>query len=355
MKKGLTKLITFIALFAVIFSQVQWVLHYRWSGDEDLYTRNALYAEEPENSIDVLFLGTSEIYAGVTPMILYHDYGITSWNLAISQKSAITTYYQLEYALEYQTPKILVCDFDALFDSSLPSGGNEGIYRKVVDAMPDFGVKSRLIKDICKEDKTQRAISYYFPLFRYHTMWKSLGCGNFSTDHVVDTEVPSYEKGALLMDKEYRVDDSITEITESLWDTTGQDVLQCSDVSIKYYDKMIKLCQENDITVVALIAPRLGGAAFKTANWGAMEDYFDSRGVDVLNYITYEEVMRMGFDLQEDYYDSGHLNYKGSFKWSKDIGEKLKEIVVLPDHRDDDIGKMWNKEYDAFSEIYGVF
>ena len=42
MKKYLIRAAVFLLLFALCFSGAQSILHYRWSGNENLYTRNML-------------------------------------------------------------------------------------------------------------------------------------------------------------------------------------------------------------------------------------------------------------------------------------------------------------------------
>lgn len=355
MKKILAKVIIFCAIFSAIFGVTQRVLDYPWTGGNDLYTRNVLYANEPENSIDVLFFGTSEIREGVSPIVLYHEQGITGWNLAVPMKSAITTYYQVEYALKQQTPKIVACDFEALFDDSLPSLSyeEEMLYHGVVEATPDLSIKNSLIQTICEEDPTQTSLKYYFPLLRYHSTWNELTVDNFlRQDHTVDEDYPSYAKGTTFVPNAYYNEDGIYELTDDLFSPEGEELLNLSEVSVKYYDKMIDLCHENGVTVVALLPPKPSSAAKKAANWEEMEEYFESRGVVVIDYKNYEEIKRVGLSLVDDYYDLSHLNYKGTVKWSKDLAVKLKEVAELPDRREDELSADWDDAWDDFIQFY---
>lgn len=355
MKKSFCKVLAFMLIFILVFHAVQGILHYRWTGDEDLYTRNILYKNEPENSIDVLYFGTSEIYAGVFPTAIYHKAGITSFNFAISYKSAITTYYQLEYALKTQTPDLVMCDFAALFSDSLPNN-NEAIYRKVVDTMPDYHVKYNLIKDLCAEDDTQSALSYYFPLLRYHSMWNDLNSENFEKDYIYDTEYGQYKQGCLLSNADYNedYDGQVYKIAPELWQVESKDS-ELSSVSVKYYDKMIELCNNRGIKMVALIPPRISGASIKAAQWGVTKDYLESRDVDIIDYNTYEAVSELNLVLEEDYYNAGHLNYKGAVKLSEDLAVKLSQKYNLADHREDIGNKkffVWNSYWDMFTSEY---
>ncbi len=139
---GSVKVIVFLLGFCLIFGQLQKVLHYRW--DADLYNDNLYMKEQPEDSYDVFFLGTSELKTAVYPGAIFQTNGITSYNYAVTNKSALTMYYQLKYILRYQKPKVICCDFSALYDDTLPSE-RETVYRKVVDTMPDLDLKWGMI------------------------------------------------------------------------------------------------------------------------------------------------------------------------------------------------------------------
>ena len=148
MKKYIIRIVAFALLFCLCFAAAQSVLHYRWSVEDDLYTKNILYSRASDNSIDILTIGTSELYDGYTPIVGYEESEVTGFNFGMAYRSAMTAYYQLLYALEYQTPSVVVCDFSCLFDDMLPSEA-EPVHRKVVECMPDKKLKEQLIREIC--------------------------------------------------------------------------------------------------------------------------------------------------------------------------------------------------------------
>lgn len=349
MKKIFTRIIIFLIIFVIIFYNVQKVLHYRWSDSEDMFTRNVLYIEEPKDSIDILFFGTSEIYAGIFPTAIYHEAGITSINFATSYKSAITTYYQLQFALKSQSPQIVVCDFAALFEDCLPSE-EEAIYRKIVDTMPDRQIKEQLINDICALDSTQSKLSYYFPMLRYHGMWNQLETENFERDYVCDREYPVYKKGCFLLDRDFDENDYFM-VEPRLWETSASNE-SLSQLSVEYYDAFIEECHSRDIEVIALIPPKLLAAKEKTARWDIMKSYFDSRNVMILDYNTYEEVTRLGLTLEDDYYDGAHLNASGAVVFSEDFAKKVQNIFDLKDHRGEKDYKVWDQYWNNFTLDY---
>ena len=265
MKKYLIRAAVFLLLFALCFSGAQSILHYRWSGNENLYTRNIRYSQAAPDSIDVLCLGTSELYAAYDPIVTYEEAGITGYNFAITFRCAMTAYYQLLYALEYQTPDIVLCDFSCLFDDMKPHE-QESIYRKVVECMPDKALKEQMIREICAVDDTQSYLSWKFPLLRYHTMWSELTAENFQPDRQLDDAYPSYQKGSMLYEAVYEGTD---EITPDLWNHT-EALDTFSEFSVGYYNRIIELCQSKGIEVVAVTPPKIQDAAGFAANRGKL-------------------------------------------------------------------------------------
>ena len=345
------KIIIFLVLFCNTWFCIQWVLHYRWTGHDAIYSRNMCYQEETPNTIDVLYFGTSEVYASVFPTVMYESEGITGVNFAVQNKSAITCYYQLEYALQYQHPKVVCCDFSALFSDCLPSD-TEAVYRKIVDGIPDEKIKLKLIRDICKVDSSQSFLSWEFPLLRYHSTWNNLTKDYFENEYVISPYYKRYSQGCLLADWEYADAETFgVEIKSEMWCAERTDT-EYSKISLEYYERFIELCRENNIQVVALIPPKISDAALKTSRWSAMQDYFETNNLTVIDYNTYEEVNRLGLELEKDYYDSMHVNYRGAVKMSLDLAKQLKKHFNLKDHRGDNNYISWDDYWEEFVKAF---
>ena len=52
------------------------------NGEGILYTMKGFY-DLDDDTIDVMFLGSSSVYRTISPMILWEDYGITSYDYGI--------------------------------------------------------------------------------------------------------------------------------------------------------------------------------------------------------------------------------------------------------------------------------
>lgn len=352
--KKCVKVIVFFALLLAMLMGLSFVFHHRWTGGDDVYSLNMSYKEEPENSIDVLYFGTSEISNSVFPTAMYDETGITGINFAVNHKSAITAYYQLEYALKYQKPKVVCCDFQSLFSGRLPSRTTEDetLYMKIYDTMPDLDIRLKLLAAMRKEDENVSVASYLFPVMRYHSMWSELTAENFQSDAESRKDYKEYMNGCdLLTELKYKDErrPDIVDIVPEMWTGTGLDE-NLSKVSMRWYDKFIDLCKENDITVAALFPPKIRDASIKMDRWDKIYGYLSERGVEIIDYNTYEEVSRLGLELHKDYKDSAHLNYKGALTFSRDLAHVLAEKYGLEDHRGQEGFEKWDGYWEEFLE-----
>lgn len=337
MKKFATKIIVFLVFFSVLFALLQTVLHYHWP--EDTYTRYIDYTHNPKDSIDVFVFGTSEMYSAFSPVTTYLEEGITAYNFSLQNRSAMTTYYQLMYALKYQTPKAVVCDFVCLFDNMLPSE-SETIYRRFVDTMPDYGIKSQMISEICRVDESESPISWYLPMLRYHSMWNELTPEDFKKDNVFDNNYSPMKKGCNLAYAPF--DGEPYDITPDLWVSTDAPA-PLGEFSVSYYDKIIDECNKRGIKVICMLTPKVCDAAVYAVNVPTMQQYFDSKGVQFINYCDYEKINEMGLSMYTDYSDSAHLNAVGAVKFSKYMAHDLKKMCDFPDRRlDENVSPAWN-------------
>lgn len=87
-------------IFCLLFSGATYILRNKNEANIVLP-----FYDEPKNTLDVIFIGSSHVMCSVYPMELYDRYGIASYVFASSAQLLPQSYYQLKEALRYQTPK----------------------------------------------------------------------------------------------------------------------------------------------------------------------------------------------------------------------------------------------------------
>ena len=112
------------------------------------------------------------------------------------------------------------------------------------------------------------------------------------------------------------------------------------DNAYYYLDKMVKLCEENDVELILVKAPAL--YPYWYDEWDAtIVDYAKEHNLAYYNFLA--DADKIGIDFSTDTYDGGlHLNYSGATKLSKYFGNILSTEHNVPDRRGDEaLDKLW--------------
>lgn len=321
------RLLCFLMIFALLFALVSGLMRSK------LYsTTRALY-EEPRNSVDVLFLGSSHMLNAVAPLQLWQEQGIASVNYSQNGQVLPVTYYALQEALRFQSPDLVVLDvYKAVQDSLIDSKAS---LHYTLDTMKPGLPKYKAIFDLLPEGERGE---YVIDLIAYHTRWKELSAAD------LDWEGDIAEKGA-----------------QALFTTAPNPVMTvappgekgaCAAVAIEYLEKIVQLCKAENVELLLVAVPfgvpdsdELGRQ--QAAN--AVADYAAQWGVPYLNLMHHTQ--EMGFSFQTDLADVYHVNWRGMEKVTAYLGGYLTGHYHLPDRRGDPAYAGWHtaaKEYEEY-------
>lgn len=274
------------------------------SGIEDFQT-NGIRSEK-KNTIDVLVLGDSLSYAGISPIIMYKDYGITSYVCGSSGQQMFDTYRYLKIAFENQKPKYVILETDAL-------------YRK-------FDMAESIGSDV----------QGILPVFRYHDRWKNLELKDFK-GKAKYTAVNDH--------KGYRYNDTIKGIPNKQYMIETTEIQDMTDLSKNYFDQIAQFCRKNGAELILVSVPSVRNCNYKKHN--AIKKLADKYGVEFINLNLMPE--EVPIDWEVDTRDKGdHLNHTGATKVTSYLGKYLFENKELKDHRFDEKYDHWNKSLEEY-------
>lgn len=339
-RKLLKKGVAFLLIFTLIFLCIQEVMRYKFNEKlGDLYKD---YMEEKENSVDVVFIGSSSTYADIVPTVIWKESGITAYNLGVVTSASFISYYQLRFLLEVkkQKPKLIVFGFTRYGANARASSTAklENSHRKAIDAMPLLKLKYEMIFQLKKDNPKQNLFTYLFPLLRYHSRWNDLTKEDFQP-----SEHDNYSKGGI-----FRNATSATPIDchAELFDA-GIEPIAADDYTYGHYKKIVELCKENDIPMAVACYPREN-----TERWisvfNALEGFCADNEIKFYNLSTPENWAALGIDGATDFFDEGHLNARGAVKTSQAFAKQLQEDFDLPDHRGDPEYSSWDDAWNTF-------
>lgn len=335
--KNLIKTLAFILAFLIIAVPVTsaCVVGIGNLGEIKACSRELYNLEK--DKIDVLYMGSSSTWAGVSPLVIYNETGIAGFNRSCTMQTAHTSYHYLLEALEYQSPDVLVLEAYTLFIDY-----TETFMRTAVDSMKHSEVKNQAVDFYSGISDTPlfTKASFYAPYLYYSSSWNELK----------PEEIYAYYSKAKadynsLCPMGGRLN---TNICEFQWPTenmaTTDEVATPDPLSEEYFVKILELCKEKGIQVMAVNIPN----SFSTyAEHNKMAQLCSEYDVPYYNLgLLADEI---GVDPARDFSDAGeHMNIYGNVKVSKYIAKLLNENFDLPDRR----GSEGYEFYDAYLETF---
>lgn len=284
------------------------------------------YYDEVKNH-DVIVIGDCEVFANISPVTLWENYGISSYIRGSAQQLIWQSYYLLEETLRYEKPKVVVFNVLAM---KYNEPQKEAYNRLTLDGMKFSKSKFGAINaSMLKEEDF---ITYLFPLLRYHGRWNELTGEDFK--YMLQRDTVSHNGFLMRVDVK-----PVTVIPK------GKKMAnyQFGENSYHYLDRMRKLCKENGIEFVLIKSPSV--YPYWYPEWDEqMVQYAKDNDITYINFL--DHVEEMGIDYEIDTYDAGlHLNLAGAQKFTNYFGNILKDKYSLEDHRSDpSYKKIWDEK-----------
>ncbi|SCW58299.1 hypothetical protein SAMN02910456_01975 [Ruminococcaceae bacterium YRB3002] len=283
---------------------------------------------------EVIFIGDCELYENVSTVELYRKYGISSYIRGNSQQLVWQSYYLLEDALRYETPKVVVFNVLALEYNEPKS---ETYNRMTLDGMRWSPSKINAIKASMLPDENM--VEYVFPFLRFHSRWQELKATDFKYMFRRDpVSINGYYLRADVRPMETFPD------PKSLTDP------EFGSNAMNYLQKMTDLCKSKGIDLILVKAPIT--YPYWYPEWDAQVTSFASEnGLTYINYI--DKMDEIGLDMTHDTYDGGqHLNVYGAEKFADYFGSYLSENYDLTDYRTvPEVAAIWAEKEDLYNRI----
>lgn len=298
--------------------------------EDGIKQMESFYLQE-EDTVDVLLMGSSHIYCDVNTGILWDEYGISAYDLGGAEQPYWNTYYFLKEALKTQTPKVIVLDI------TIP-----GI--RSVEHQPEVWSVTNLYGlnwNKNRYDATKISVPgglfgrVFNPFNTMHTRYDEL-----SKDDFVDANRSINYKGFDLREaiSPYEMRD-MSDVTEKLPMTEKEET---------YFRKIIEYTKEKNIPLLLVSVPF---PVQRYENAQKIYNYeFAIAEEEGIPYIDYNKGYydKIGLDFSVDMADEFHLNTSGNEKFTKYLGQQLKESYGLTDHKGDKKYGSW--EVDALNQ-----
>lgn len=289
------------------------------------------FYDEPEDSLDAVFIGSSVVQAYWLSPVAYKKYGITVWPYCSGGQSL-----SLAQSIIQNTKKN---HENALFIIS-----TNGIWEKMpqpemhwfMDYLPRSLENLLLIARACRsEDRSLlESIEYVFPLIQYHTRWSALKSEDFH-----------YGNNGLKGGTKYNV--FLKDVSDASDRFGNIDMkAEISPKFISVVNSLLDYCSQEPEKYLFVTSPWCDREEMK-AKVNTVNDMIRERGFPVLNLL--ECLEETGLDPQTDYSDPNHTNIHGAIKFTDYLSQYILDHYDFPKRSGG--YESWDKAYDKYKEI----
>ncbi len=335
------KVAVFLIIFCMLFALANWLVSPVWEEWGNYDSLHGFY-EQPEDTIETVFLGTSLMVNGVIPMELYDKYGICAYNLGTQQQPMIISYYWLReaYRLHDSTLKNVVIDLSALDDEP-----KEAYFLKAIFSMRLSDVKMSALIDYF--GSYTDAIRELVPIFRYHSRWKELGNTDFAKANI---DVKDYLRGYNFdLSKNIErsgFDYSTLKIPEYVLDEDAGKT-EFNATSLSYFEKIMDFSKEKNLNVILIKFPPY----WSSKDHNAAQELADKYGLDYIDYNFVPYINELEYNGALDGTDRKHFNYYGAAKFSACIGKYLVDNSYSEDIKGNKRYEFMDDQLDQYQNI----
>jgi hypothetical protein len=281
-----------------------------------------LYSQEQE--FEVLFLGTSHMLNAVSPMEMWKDYGIVSYNIASPSSRIATSYWLLKNALQYTTPKLIVVDCAFLVDEKISP--NLGALHMAIDSIPFGKFKIQAVCDLVSDWKER--LEMLIPFSVYHSRWDELEKNDFFYEYVPGKMGYVAEMGNQSVD---------------LSEMKYQDDIEIDNVSTVYLKKIIEECKDQNIEVLLTYIPEQNSSVEENSYIKKLSEEY------AIHFLGHNELAKV-LNPETDFANGDHLNPSGAGKMSHYLGGYIVENYAITDYRNDAAYDIWEQYYYDYLE-----
>lgn len=304
MKLKKSEIVIRIGLFCIIFIGILSLMteilkDKRVVGEYNPTTKVRGFYQEQKNSLDFVMIGSSQLYADISPAVIYRDYGFTSYDFCANEQPMWVSYYYMKESLKRQKPKAIILDVFTIYGADYE---DEGVTHINLDDLPFSLNKLLAIKDSVRSGER---IPYYFEIAKYHTTWQGLDQDKFKAtfDYSSDKNkgyspfvYPTiYESQAK---EEVRLQNERDELPNK---------------ALYWLEKIKELAKKEQVDLILIKTPN--GSADRQRLYNALADYIDANWNQEIDFI----------DMNQIFDGEAHINVLQAEIVSDYLGQYLKE------------------------------
>lgn len=318
-------------LFIILLLFITYYVMIMFQPKESFYKYENYFAENNEE-YDVMFFGSSHTENFFNPMVLWKDYGITSYNFGNPEEPISVTYWTIRNAVHMKKPKVVVVDL-YMYNRELESRDffNEKVHYSL-DYFPITTEKIAAVTDL--SNSKEEFVDKFFTLSTYHSRWKNLDQNKNAIDYFVNGFL-SYGHPVTMVVNSF----------ESNWSTDKKST-EINQRDIEYIKRIIEFCNSESIDLVFTSTPYVCSIS-EQMDINYLKNIIEESNIQFINYNEDNKII----DYEVDLYNIGHVNAVGARKVTESIGKLLIENYLGNIIHDQSEKKRWDKKYNQYIQL----
>ena len=295
----------------------------------------------PDNTIDVLALGSSHMQYAFNPGVFLAESGYYSYVFGSACQPFSESYYLLKEVLKNQSPEVVIVDVFTLLPQSQVCYA-DGTYYIAMDMMSG---ENRMDAANGLPDSMDRdtALGYTLDLYMNHGNWKKMDLSD--TNKILANAKPEegyfWGLGYVMQEPEI-LQYTPLEVLEP------DGVTELSDNEKMWIDKFIDLCKEKQIHLMFIKTPYIENQSDANKLAGIWQ-YLDYKNVEYVDFLSRAEELQWFVDMDGD---TWHNNTWGAEIVTKELAGIIREKGYVTRHKDNeeihyvyDLAKQATAEY----------
>lgn len=312
-----------VLIFLILSYAAGWLLMPPRQSYGSIWSR---YLKEPENSIDVMYFGSSLAYCNIVPPVIWEDTGITSYLMTGPEQTIPFTYSYIKEACRTQTPKVVAIEITGMFYKQYCN------YSKVNAGYMPWSL-NRIEATFTAAEPELRA-GLLFPLLDYHSRWREVSVSNIVER--INPPIDSYAGYTFLSTSAPQGDASYRDYSAETENYTR---------NLNFLQKIHSYCKKENIQLVLFLTPTKGRIPDEALS--TLKE--DIAALDGVLFTDFNEYMgELNIDDSTDWYDFLHFNCRGAEKFSHFMAQYLTDTLGLSATTGED-EVLWQTRVDTFT------
>ena len=301
MKKFVLKLLVFFCAVVVLDQLCGRVLEILYKNASSSYPAKNLYLINESND-DVVIYGSSRAFRHYNPISIKEKTNLSVFNAGVPGNGVVYAYGLYKATRNRHKPKVALVDLFYEYDLR-PTHANA----RFIDLLKPFYAQSRELQEYFVQIDPWTKITMNSMLFRYNSQIFAI--------------LKSQRNDGLL--EQYRgfepLEGSNSLVTEGRTLLNMDTVVDVGKTAI--LEEMIRLMKNDGVKVVLLFSP-VWHYIENDVYRNTIASIAQKEGVEFWDYLTTDSLSR------SDFYDLGHLNREGADRYSRMVGQRLKEKIL---------------------------